>query len=148
MLISRCFVSDAYVQAEAAAICADSEAKIRVRRAYELILDFYGFELADLESGALRCSTSRSCEARFANLNTAFNHNFMRISRVLNCLNATGWQHYVLPMLSAFYTETFETGRLGCCAQSFASHWVQLLGEGWDATARLHFPKLYRQAEG
>lgn len=127
--------------AEAEAIQADDGAMTRIRRAYQLIVDFWGFELVDLEIGTLRCSAV--CEARFANLNTAFNHNFMRISRVLNCLNATGWKHYVQPMLKALYIEVYETRRLVCCNQSFASHWVQQLGKDWQATARCDFPKVF-----
>lgn len=126
---------------EGAAIQADPEAKLRVRRAYELIIDFWGFELVDIDTGELQCS--EGCAARFANLNTAFNHNFLRISRVLNCLNATGWKCYVRPMLRGLYVETYETRRLACCAQSFASHWVQQLGEGWEELARQDFPKAF-----
>ena len=127
--------------AEGLAIQADAAAKARVLRAYRLIVDFWGFELVDVESGALRCSVG--CEARFANLNTPFNHNFMRISRVLNCLNATGWNHYVGPMLRALYVETYETGRLECCSQSFGSHWVRQLGEGWESIVHADFPRAF-----
>lgn len=127
--------------AEGAAIQADPAAKARVLRAYQLIADFWGFDLVDVESGALRCSAG--CRTRFANLNTPFNHNFMRISRVLNCLNATGWKHYVGPMLRALYIETYDTRRLECCSQSFASHWVRQLGEGWESIARKDFPRAF-----
>lgn len=125
--------------AEGAAIQADAEAKARVCQAYQLIVDFWGFGLVDAEAGALQCSAG--CETRFANLNTPFNHNFLRISRVLNCLNATGWKHYVRPFLKALYVEIYETRRLECCSQSFASFWVQQLGEGWEAIARGDFPR-------
>ena len=125
----------------APAIRADPEAKKRLRKAIELILDFYGFEFADARTGALRCTAG--CEARFASLNTAFNHNFMRISRVLCCLSSTGWEHLVMPLLESLYEEVYVTGRLACCAQSFASHWVRMIGDGWEETARRQFPKVF-----
>ena len=49
------------------AIRNDPDASARVRRSYELMLDFYGIELEDPKTGRLR--TADHWEARFRNLN-------------------------------------------------------------------------------
>ena len=59
----------------------------------------------------------------------------MRISRVLNCLNATGYQAYVRPLLTTLYYEAFETGALSCCRDSLARFWIKQLGDDWDSAA-------------
>ena len=48
--------------------------------------------------------------------NTPGNHNFMRISRILNCLNACGFDHLALAFLISIYQALFVTApELRCC---------------------------------
>ena len=49
------------------AITSDPVAKLRVRRAYEMMLDFYGIELADADSG--RVEKNGNWEERSTHLN-------------------------------------------------------------------------------
>ena len=122
---------------EALAIRSDPIAKERIRRSFLLITDFYGFEMSD-DDGTLR-RNPRTWQSRFENLNTPGNHNFMRISRIINCLNNTGWEIYSKPFLAALYHEAFETRALNCCCDSFARYWMQLLPD-WEDVAKLEFP--------
>ena len=151
--------------AEAEAIANDPAAKARLLKSYQLILDFWGFEMKDEETGELRrklnvvtaeaagggtdahqlakCPPEATCAARFRNLNTPGNHNFMRISRILNCLNACGFGHFAKPFLSSLYQEVFVEGTLRCCRDSFARFWMKLVGEDWEAVAKADFPEAH-----
>lgn len=122
---------------EALAIRTDPIAKERIRRGFLLITDFYGFQMND-DDGTLR-PNPRTWQSRFENLNTPGNHNFMRISRIINCLNNTGWEMYSKPFLAALYHEAFVTRALNCCCDSFARYWMQLLPD-WEDVAKLEFP--------
>jgi hypothetical protein len=124
---------------EAAAIRSDPHAKERIRQSFLLITDFYGFEMVNDTTGELQPNEGQ-CESRFRNLNTPGNHNFMRISRIVNCLNETGWSAYSEPFLRALYTQAFVTHALHCCCDSFARFWMQLLPD-WQAVARREFPE-------
>lgn len=126
---------------EAVSIRSDAKARERIQTSFLLIADFYGFQMIDRKTGVLQPNPA-TCEARFANLNTPGNHNFMRISRILNCLNQTGWEIYSQPFLAALYKEAFETRALNCCCNSFARFWMKLLpAPDWQAAAERMFPR-------
>jgi hypothetical protein len=85
-------------------------------------------------------------QVAFRNLNTPRNHNFLRVSRVMHCLNACGLGHFVRPMLRAFYQEAFETGELVCCCDSLANFWLRVLGDDWNSPANVQeFPLAFPQ---
>lgn len=123
---------------EALAISQDPVCKARVQKSFLLICDFYGFAMPDPATGQLQ--RHEGFESRFLNLNTLGNHNFMRISRIVNCLNNTGWHQYSQPFLKMLYTEAFETQGLSCCRDSFAKFWMQLLPD-WETVAEREFPE-------
>ena len=143
--------------AEGDAIAADAAASRRLLTSYKLILDFYGFEMVDEETGELRRKADPNFPgppsalghaARFRNLNTVGNHNFMRISRILHCLKACGLGRYTRPFLRILYHEAFVEGTLSACCESFARFWMRLVGEDWAAVAEAEFPKALALAQG
>ncbi|KIY72009.1 hypothetical protein CYLTODRAFT_389511 [Cylindrobasidium torrendii FP15055 ss-10] len=62
----------------------------RIIASYRLMLDFYGMQLVDEETGRLaRVVPPRNFEARYNNL-VRSTHNNLRISRILKCLSEMG----------------------------------------------------------
>ena len=74
----------------------------RVKRSYLLILDFYGAEVVDWQTGEL--VRSGNCQARFTNLNSR-SHNYLRITRILKWLGEMALEHLKLGFLVFFANE-------------------------------------------
>ncbi|KAJ8080452.1 hypothetical protein PM082_017285 [Marasmius tenuissimus] len=62
----------------------------RLKKSYELMLDFYGMRVVSFETGEL--SRSENYKQRYKNLVRA-SHNNLRISRILKCLSELGLEH-------------------------------------------------------
>ncbi|XP_009487516.2 opioid growth factor receptor isoform X2 [Pelecanus crispus] len=75
----------------------------RFRRAYQLMLRFYGITLINEETGEL--TRAENWAERFQNLNW-FSHNNLRITRILKCLGEMGYEHYQVHLVKFFLTET------------------------------------------
>ena len=69
--------------------------------------------------------------------NTNNNHNFKRISRMLQCLREVGLQTWQRPILMALINE-FNCGNLDQAQNSLRKHW---LNEVKDRTARTQLRK-------
>ncbi|KAM9408248.1 opioid growth factor receptor-like [Pholidichthys leucotaenia] len=87
----------------------DKTAKENLLKSYKLVLDFYGIELRDEETGGVK--RNKNWEERFDNLNS-HTHNSLRITRILKCLGTLGFPHYQAPLVHFFLTETLVHGRL------------------------------------
>ncbi|KAM7150371.1 opioid growth factor receptor isoform 2-T2 [Macrochelys suwanniensis] len=75
----------------------------RFIRAYKLMLDFYGINLIDQETGEVQ--KAENWRPRFRNLDR-FSHNNLRITRILKCLGEMGYEHYQVRLVKFFLTET------------------------------------------
>uniref|UniRef100_A0A8C3RRP8 Opioid growth factor receptor n=1 Tax=Chelydra serpentina TaxID=8475 RepID=A0A8C3RRP8_CHESE len=75
----------------------------RFVRAYKLMLDFYGINLIDQETGEVQ--KAENWRPRFRNLDR-FSHNNLRITRILKCLGEMGYEHYQVRLVKFFLTET------------------------------------------
>ena len=58
------------------------------------MLDFYGIKLKDEETGELERSDNN--KERYMNAILKSTHNHLRISRILNCLDVTGFRIYAI----------------------------------------------------
>ncbi|KAJ1303410.1 hypothetical protein OPQ81_011602 [Rhizoctonia solani] len=83
---------------------------VRVRRAYELMLDFYGMELLDTDTGLIGRKED-GWEERYQNL-TSSSHNNLRITRILKCLSILSYPHYAAPFVLHVLNEQSEHGLL------------------------------------
>lgn len=106
--------------------------KKRLQDAYAMMLDFFGMELVDRETGkigraphALKGSENRICvleglffEGQYAFLE-AHRHNYLRISRIIICLGELGFQHYQYPFLEFLVYEVFANGVLMSASCSY-----------------------------
>jgi hypothetical protein len=96
---------------EAEAVKADPKCRARVVKSYQLMLHFYGMELANKETGEVSraaCALSTDVvaqikrashwQARYRHLDNSF-HNYLRITRILKSLGELGYEHYKWPFL-------------------------------------------------
>ncbi|XP_031750376.1 opioid growth factor receptor-like [Xenopus tropicalis] len=88
---------------EIKALRADPDAMKRFCKAYRLMLDFYGIELRDEDSGEV--ARAPNYKERFSNLNRR-GHNNLRITRILKCLGELGYGRFQAPLVRFFLEET------------------------------------------
>eukprot|EP00760_Papus_ankaliazontas_P007881 PhM_4_TR13580/c0_g1_i1/m.13015 len=113
----------------------------RLVKSYVLMLDFYGFVLADAKTGAV--ALSDAWQERFDNL-VRHPHNFLRITRILKCLGELGFEHYKAPWLEALIHECFAVGTLARVSDSLQSYWVNTVR---DTAVRTRLHALIAQKE-
>ncbi|KAM5305778.1 opioid growth factor receptor [Glossophaga mutica] len=100
---------------------SSKEARERFVRAYELMLGFYGIELQDRDSGAVR--RALNYQKRFQNLNW-HSHNNLRITRILKSLGELGLERYQAPLVRFFLEETLVHRQLPGVRQSVLDYFV------------------------
>ncbi|XP_034442497.1 opioid growth factor receptor-like [Hippoglossus hippoglossus] len=96
-------------------------AKENLLKSYELMLDFYGIELCDKNTGQVRRASN--WKDRFCNLNNR-THNNLRITRILKCLGTLGFRHYQAPLVHFFLKETLVHGQLPDVKDSVLNYFV------------------------
>ncbi|XP_012941571.1 uncharacterized protein LOC101851663 [Aplysia californica] len=106
---------------EAEAIRNDPKAKDRVLRSYEMMLDFYGMELKDADTGTLR--RTKNWEDRYDNLSWS-SHNYLRITRILKSLGELGFEHLKKPFLQFVLEEALVTTQLERTLKSCRDYWI------------------------
>lgn len=65
----------------------DQALQVNLERSFEKMLDFYGLQF-NLEKDKIICG--ENYDSRIENWMNPYNHNFLRITRILNCLTALG----------------------------------------------------------
>lgn len=99
-------------------------AQQRVLKSYKLMLNFYGFKLADELTGRVE-RDPEVFEKGIDNLNTSM-HNYLRISRIITSLGELGFHRYKKPLLEALAAEV-EGGKLAYAARSLHDFWRPLV---------------------
>ncbi|CAL8339572.1 unnamed protein product [Lota lota] len=106
---------------EIEAFCNDETAKVNLQESYRLMLDFYGIELSNLETGEVRRASH--WQQRFQNLNR-YTHNNLRLTRMLKCLGTLGFRHYQAPLVHFFLEETLVHGNLPMVKESVLNYFL------------------------
>ena len=119
---------------EAVAISSDAALQARVLVSYRLMLDFYGMQLADEQTGEVRRRPAGQFEERYRNLNTS-SHNYLRITRILKSLGEFGLERLKLPFLRFFLSEATLHGHLRNALRSCLDYWVPCLRQKADRDA-------------
>ncbi|KAI1890856.1 hypothetical protein AGOR_G00157910 [Albula goreensis] len=99
----------------------DEEAKQRLVKSYELMLDFYGIQLIDETTGEVQ--RSDNWQQQFYNLNQN-THNNLRITRILKSLGELGFQHFQAPLVRFFLKETLIEHQLERVKQSVLDYFL------------------------
>ncbi|KAM4587374.1 opioid growth factor receptor-like [Odontesthes bonariensis] len=108
-------------QEEIEAFIKNDIAKKNLLESYKLMLDFYGIEMYDEETGAVQ--RAKNWKERFDNLNSR-THNNLRITRILKCLGTLGYRHYQAPLVHFFLRETLVNGELPLVKDSVLNYFV------------------------
>ncbi|GAA5935481.1 uncharacterized protein JCM15063_001050 [Sporobolomyces koalae] len=117
---------------------SDPIAMDRLLESYKIMLAFYGFKLVDPTTGELEIQTSspntqRHYSKRFENLERN-PHNFLRITRILKCLNEFGFDQH--PPLFLLYILALQSthGYLSSSAlmQSMDGYWKWCVRDDQD----------------
>ncbi|KAG5274799.1 hypothetical protein AALO_G00140240 [Alosa alosa] len=106
---------------EIKAFTEDETAKERLRRSYELMLDFYGIKLVDHQTGDVQ--RAENWKERYHNLNK-YIHNSLRITRILKCLGTLGFANYQAPLVRFFLKETIENRELPNVKESVLDYFL------------------------
>ncbi|QRV77578.1 opioid growth factor receptor [Ceratobasidium sp. AG-Ba] len=89
---------------------ASAEIIDRVRRSYELMLDFYGMRLLDAETGLVG-RKEHGWKPRYQNL-TRSPHNNLRITRIIKFMSIMSYPQYAAPFVLHVLSEQSEHGLL------------------------------------
>ena len=112
----------------AATIREDEACQRRVLRAYQMMLHFYGFALADEATGRVeRLADESEFRQRIGNFNKHF-HNCLRISRILTSLGELGFGRYKRPFYERLRAEV-DNGTLASAERSCYDFWKPLVEE-------------------
>jgi len=93
----------------------------RLKKSYDLMLDFYGSRLKNKETGELE--RTEKWEGRYKNLNT-HSHNYLRITRILKCLGEFELVNYQEQFLRHYIKEIWVNKKLYNCENSCKNFWV------------------------
>lgn len=108
---------------EAKAIIEDKEAHARVLKSYELMLDFLGMRLKDAKTGEIERNSN--WKKRYNELNVKWNHNFLRITRMLKSLGELGYEHLKYPFVKFILKEIFENKQLCNALDAAENYWLE-----------------------
>lgn len=114
---------------EAKHIQEDPETRERFLTSFDMMLDFYGFRLADEETGKLEKASN--WESRFSNLIRS-THNHARITRILKSLGVLGEGRFQAPFVIALLHEVFETKQLFGISPSTIQYWLRSISDDFE----------------
>jgi len=125
-------------QFEAQGIKGDADARKRVVLSYRLMLDFYGMQLIDEESGKVG-RKEKGYEMCYDNLEKS-SHNWLRVTRILKCLGELGFEQYKRPFLEHLVREIHQKNLMRCMS-SLINYWIPVLKSDADRKLLLEFLK-------
>ncbi|XP_072270532.1 opioid growth factor receptor-like isoform X2 [Pyxicephalus adspersus] len=99
----------------------DKNVTTRLRKAYKLMLGFYGLYLKNENNGEV--GKTEFWKQRYSNLNNN-THNNLRITRILKCLGELGFEHYQAPLVRFFLEETLCRGQLKNVKRSVLDYFI------------------------
>ncbi|XP_078507755.1 opioid growth factor receptor isoform X1 [Lissotriton helveticus] len=114
----------------------NAEVKERFVRAYKLMLDFYGIELVDEQTGKL--VRAQHYDVCFQNLNW-HSHNNLRITRILKCLGEMGYEHFQVKLVKFFLKETLKERTLPSVKQSVLDYFLFTVRDRQERRKLVHY---------
>lgn len=119
-----------------------SVAKERLIEAYKMMLDFYGIQLVNEETGEVK--RAHHWKQRFHNLNQHM-HNNLRITRILKCLGELGFEHYQTPLVKFFLVETLINKQLPQVKDSILDYFLYTIRNKSERRKLILFAKEHYQ---
>lgn len=112
-------------EAEAEIIREDEELKGRVKRAFEMMLDFFGMELFSYNQFKL----AENADQRLEHINTWGSDSFVKISRILLSLKELGFEYLMLPWMMLLAKLIYVEKKLDKASDSFEEYWMETLSK-------------------
>lgn len=97
--------------------------KKKVKMAFEMMLNFYGMKLV----GSNQFKLTENANKILPVLNTEYNHNHQRITRILKALLQLGYDNLMLPWLKFLADLIYKHKKLPFAHFSFEKYWVDTL---------------------
>ncbi len=119
---------------EIAAMRQDPAVVKRLLTSFDVMLDFYGFQVKE-SSSVVEVSKTDDWAARFTNL-VQNPHNNLRITRMLKCMGEMGLEDHKLAWLRALEVEVLHNRTLAPCADAYRRFWIQSI---YDEATRSEF---------
>lgn len=111
---------------EAEIIRQTPELKDRFKRAFKMMLDYFGMELDETR----KCFTLASnSDERLKRINTWGNEAFLYISRILLALKECGFEGLMFPWMKFLAQLIYEDKTLDQAEESFEGFWVETLND-------------------
>lgn len=101
-------------------LMSDERAMNRLIMSYKLMLDFYGMKL---DEEKMIVHDNENSKSRYDHLNHSY-HNYLRISRILTCLEIFEKHEYALAFLKHLYWECFIEENLINAGESCKRFWL------------------------
>ncbi|MDR1389233.1 MAG: hypothetical protein LBJ31_04590 [Treponema sp.] len=99
---------------------SDDVIKANVNKALRMMLDFYGFNMATNDAN-IKIAKNENYEERAKNWITPFNHNYLRITRILKFLTLAGMKNYAAAFFGAL--ENVYTGNKKTIGRTTFAYW-------------------------
>lgn len=123
-------------QHEAIAIQTDLHLKLRVLRAYRMMLDFYGIKLESSETGEV--TRADNYKERFDHLNRSM-HNYRRITRIIKSIGCLGYGHLQAPFVKFLIYEACVQKTLWKIKGGSIHHWIDAISEDKEREETMKF---------
>ena len=117
----------------------DDAVKTRLQSSYAMMLDFYGMQVKDAETGEIE--RGNDWRDRFMALNRSPN-NYLRITRIVKSLGLLGFEHYQFPFVKFCLQEVFIDKTLRNAAEGCLELWINAVKD--DEKRKTLFEMAYR----
>lgn len=112
-------------EAEAEIIRQDPELNSRVKRAFEMMLDFFGMELCNYNQFKL----ADNADERLEHINEWGSESFVKINRILLSLKELGLEYLMLPWIRFLAKLVYKEKTLDKAEQSLQEYWIETLSK-------------------
>jgi hypothetical protein len=110
----------------------------KLKHSYELMLDFYGIQLKNSETGEL--ARAENYQERYENLSKR-SHNYLRITRILKCLGEFKLDAYQMEFIRFLAHEIFVKEELDRLAPSFKRFWIHTIKDDQKRQRMIEYVK-------
>jgi hypothetical protein len=97
----------------------------RIITSYKLMLDFYGMKLKEEEGKEIE--RSKGYKTQYSYLNEKWNHNFLRITRMLKSLGEFGFEEYKYNFLKFVIKEIYKKKTLNHASDACENYWIETI---------------------
>lgn len=117
------------------AFLTDERLRAELLTSLRVMLDFYGFRLEAPRGGPVAVVRSRAWDERRRTWLSPHNHNFLRITRILACLNTLGLPTYAQAFFAAL-KDVYESEAANVIGRQTYAFWAAAAAVGGASSSR------------